>query len=60
MVAKAKDERVAVITGTPMFYEGRQFIVGELAYMTREHADDYIALRHVRPAEPDELKRKRA
>lgn len=59
MAAKPKDGRVAVVTGAPLFYDGVMFGVGTLVYMKPEDADDYVALRHARVAEPADLKRAR-
>lgn len=59
-MAKAKDERIAVVAGTRIFYAGDYFNPGAVVHMRPEEASDYVALRQARLATPEEAKSARA
>lgn len=58
-MAKAKDDRVAVVAGTIVFYEGVYHDPGAVIYMRPDDADDALAMAHVRAPRDGELKRAR-
>lgn len=55
MAKTVKVKRVPVVAGTLLFYGGVYHNPGAVVYMTRDEADEQIAMRFVREPKPGEL-----